>query len=373
MALYIGLMSGTSMDGIDVVVVDIEQNKPHILVAAMTRSYSADTQKKLKHILTIGQITLADVAQLHVQLGQEFASAVNDLLTQEQINSQQIIAIGSHGQTVLHAPSGPQPVTVQLGCPHTISVLTKRPVVADFRGRDIALGGQGAPLAPLYHPLILGEFVDEVYAVVNIGGISNVSICFKDQMLAGFDCGPGNCLLDAWTKIHLGKAYDINGEWALTGQVSSNLLDQLLTDSYFNENPRRSLDKNYFSLDWLNRYLRSNSNHTFSGISAVDVQATLAALTASAIATSIKASQYLVSRIILCGGGAHNNALLTHLSSYSGSIPVETTQAFGLSPDYIEAMMMAWLASMRIQGHKLHWQKITGARESGPALLGVVY
>jgi len=359
--LYIGLMSGTSMDGIDAALVDVQQ---HTLIHGILRPYSLQVKSALAalRIYPDGH-NAAYFSQLHTMIGREFAAAANELLETAGVAQEMVTAIGSHGQTICHDPFADIPYTVQLGCPHTIAALTGLTVVADFRTRDLVLGGVGAPLAPLYHHEVFGKG-NIPLAVVNIGGIANVTFIESNVDVYGYDTGPGNCLLDAWAQHSLNVSYDTGGKWGATGQIIVPLLHALLADPYFALKAPKSLDKGYFSDSWLAKHLDANYN-------AADVQATLCALTATSVADAIIANKVLCSRVLLCGGGVHNDFLVQLLCQQLPNVSVESTVAKGISPDYLEAMMIAWLASQTMQRHALDLQNITGARKS--AILGAVY
>lgn len=357
MKLYIGLMSGTSMDGIDAALVDVENNK---LIAGITRPYSAHARTQLNKLTSEQAITLADVSQLNTLLGREFAAAVNQLMQEVQAAPCDVVAIGSHGQTVCHDAIAEIPYTMQLGCPHTISALTNMTVVADFRTRDLVLGGKGAPYAPIYHQILFSHLTDAV-GIVNIGGIANISYLMTGQSVSGYDVGPGNCLMDAWTHQHLNQPYDKNGEWAAGGHVIEELLTVLLKDAYFHLPSPKSIGKEYFSLSWLGNYLQANYQ-------AQDVQATLLALTVKNIVDAMNPS---IQQIAICGGGAHNQALLQRLKSQLPAVKVDSTGALGINPDFIEAMMFAWLAEKTLSHTPLDLSQITGAQK--PAILGAIY
>jgi len=361
-SIYCGLMSGTSMDGIDAALVDM---RDHTLIAGLVQPYTLETQRRLQGLLSEKKTELDEIGQLNIILGREFAEAALSLLKKNNLSAQQISAIGSHGQTILHQPKAPLAHSMQLGCPHTIAAMTGCSVVADFRSRDIALGGQGAPLAPLYHPVLFGNKQNEPMAVVNIGGVANITFIQKQEALGGYDCGPGNGLMDAWIQQRLGERFDVNGRWARQGSVIRPLLAQLYDDSYFIQRAPKSLDKSYFSLNWLQPYLKPEYKPE-------DVQATLLALTVQAITQAIEAEDLAVTRVIICGGGAHNGALLYALSQDLKGRTVGTSESVGIDSDYVEAMMMAWLAAMAMEKRRLPWHKITGAK-SEASVLGITY
>ncbi|MDP3704667.1 MAG: anhydro-N-acetylmuramic acid kinase [Legionellaceae bacterium] len=360
MKLYIGLMSGTSMDGIDAALVDVVDNR---LIAGITRPYSQDTRLRLGAVLCGERLLPSALSQLNTVLGVAFAAAVQELLTTTDVSLADVIAIGSHGQTICHDALADIPYTIQLGCPHTISELTGMTVVADFRTRDMVLGGKGAPYAPLYHQVLFGHWADAI-AVVNVGGIANITSFTVDKQVSGYDTGPGNCLMDTWVRLHLQTAYDVDGVWASTGKVISPLLDALLSDTYFQQSSPKSIGKEYFSLGWLTPYLQANYK-------AEDVQATLLTLTATSIARAVKHQTVQPTRLAVCGGGAHNQELLRVLKAQLPGVDVGSTQSLGVNPDYLEAMMFAWLADKTITHTPLDLSSITGSRKS--AILGAIY
>lgn len=360
MQLYIGLMSGTSMDGIDAALVDIDTNT---LIAGITRPYSVTAKQFLHAVINGKQAGPAAFAQLNTVLGQEFSSAVHQLLNVADIKPEQVIAIGSHGQTICHDATADIPYTLQLGCGHTIAELTGIPVVADFRTRDVVLGGQGAPFAPIYHHALFAS-LELPMVVVNIGGIANATFLVPGEQVYGYDTGPGNCLLDAWIQSHSDKAYDANGDWAATGQVIEPMLSAMLTDPYFKLPTPKSLDKSYFSQTWLAQYLQPEH-------AANDVQATLTALTAVSICNAINALSKPISHVAICGGGVHNESLNKMMRFYLHCANIVSTISFGVDPDFLEAMMFAWFAHQTLHHTPVDLTHITGARK--PSILGAIY
>ena len=360
MNLYMGVLSGTSMDGIDVAIVNVEE---HSVIAADTYPYSAKLYKDLYQLANGKPMPVTEMARLHRMLGIEFAGACNRLLCSTEIKASDIKAIGSHGQTVCHEPFAAPAYTLQLGCAHTIAQQTGIRTVADFRSGDIVAGGQGAPLAPLYHKELFSE-VTRPYAVVNIGGIANVSWISDERSSYGTDTGPGNVLLDAWISFNNDETYDREGLWAMEGCQLPELLEQLLSDPYFQQSKPKSLDKSYFSLQWLRKFLNSD-------IQAADVQATLTHFTAKTIANDILENIQSPTCVICCGGGVHNNYLMQCLEQYLPDISIQHPQNFNLNTDYIEAMLFAWLAKQRINSRKI---SLTPAIISSEAhLFGVIY
>lgn len=359
MRLFIGLMSGTSMDGIDAALLDVKTNT---LIAGMTYPYTEPVKRRLRAVMDGDHVLPAELNQLHTLIGRAFAQAVHQLLNKTNTTPEQIVAIGSHGQTICHDATAEIPYTVQLGCAHTIAALTGIHVVADFRTRDLVMGGQGAPFAPLYHLEIFGK--DTPTAVINIGGIANVTFLSPDTAVSGYDTGPGNCLMDAWVYKHLSKSFDDNGAWGNTGTIIEPLLSSLLTDPYFTLPAPKSLDKAYFSEGWLAQHLRAD-------YASQDVQATLVAFTATTISQAIKGSGFPIERIAICGGGVHNTTLLHAIRRYLPEQQIESTQYWGVDPDFLEAMMFAFLADKTVNHIPVDLTGITGAKR--PLILGVSY
>ncbi|MBA2653038.1 MAG: anhydro-N-acetylmuramic acid kinase [Tatlockia sp.] len=352
-------MSGTSMDGIDAALIDFSANS---FIAGLTRPYSANTKQYLNAVINGELSGLKNYSQLNTLLGREFARATIELLEKAQLPASSIEAIGSHGQTLCHDATVEIPYTLQLGCAHTIAELTGITVVADFRTRDLVVGGQGAPFAPLYHHAL---FKTQPYplAVVNIGGIANISLLYDESTVSGYDLGPGNCLMDAWIHKNRGYDFDKNGDWAASGSVIRPLLEKLLADPFFNRKLPKSTGKEYFSLSWLEQYLDSE-------YAIADVQATLLMLTAITIAEGVQ-TQATVKQLLICGGGAHNLVLLKTLAELLHEIKVQSTASININPDFIEALMFAWLAEKTLSRTPLNLSKITGAKRA--TILGAIY
>ena len=348
------------MDGMDAALVDVST---HTLIAGITRPYSEAAEQFLQAVLRGEQTGLHVLSQLDTVLGREFALAVHEVLEKARVLPEQITAIGSHGQTICHDAEADIPYTVQLGCAHTIAELTGISVVADFRTRDIVLGGQGAPFAPLYHQALFAS-LEIPLALVNVGGIANVTFLVPDVGVSGHDTGPGNALMDAWAQKHLGTSYDKNGAWGASGRVIERLLSALLEDAYFHLPAPKSIDKGYFSEDWLASFLLARYEPQ-------DIQATLVALTAMTIAQAIKASERGLTRVVVCGGGVHNQALMDAIRAQLPDVQVDSTAVFGVNPDFLEAMMFAWFADKTLNHVPLDLTRITGAKH--PAILGAIY
>jgi anhydro-N-acetylmuramic acid kinase len=367
MELYLGLMSGTSADGIDAAVVDFSAQFPHVVATAYT-PYTAELREKILSLYQPGENEIHRLSELDVQLGQIFAAAANKLLQEHTIAPQTIRAIGSHGQTVRHHPHQPLPFTLQIGDPNIIAAATGITTVADFRRRDIAFGGQGAPLVPAFHQhLFTSSKMNRV--IVNIGGIANATFLPHDpkQPIIGFDTGPGNALMDAWIHTHQQKMFDHDGRWAASGYASTLLLENLLKEPYFHQPAPKSTGREYFNLNWLNQHLQKINQK----ISPVDVQATLAELTVRTIILSIR-THLPHGEILVCGGGARNSLLMSHLQALAKPhFTIETTEKYGVDPDWVEAMAFAWLAKQTLNGKPGNLPSVTGAQS--PCVLGGIY
>ncbi|WP_337038004.1 MULTISPECIES: anhydro-N-acetylmuramic acid kinase [Pseudescherichia] len=360
---YIGVMSGTSLDGVDVVLAAIDDR-----MVAQQASLSWPIPVSLKEaILAIcqgQQLTLSQLGQLDSRLGKLFADAVMALLKQENLRPQEIVAIGCHGQTVWHEPLGDAPHTLQIGDNNQIVARTGITVVGDFRRRDIALGGQGAPLVPAFHQALLAHPVER-RMVLNIGGIANLSLLFPGQPVRGYDTGPGNMLMDAWIWRQKGQPYDKDARWARAGNVIRPLLQQMLSDPWFARPAPKSTGREYFNYGWLERQLAH-----FPGLSGSDVQATLAELTAVSIAEQVLLSGGC-ERLLVCGGGGRNPLVVARLASLLPGIEVGTTDEAGISGDDMEALAFAWLAWRTIAGLPGNLPSVTGAAQ--PSVLGAIF
>jgi len=358
MTYALGLMSGTSMDGIDVAVIDTRDQR---LIYGATRPYSPEVLKQLKPVMD-GQVFDARYfARLEQLVGQAFAEVADLALQQIPMHIREDVhVIGCHGQTICHDTSDSIPYSWQMGSPYPLLKTCRIPVVYDFRRSNMTEGGQGAPLAPLYHKALF--YQGEPIAVVNIGGISNISI-LDEKPLMGYDVGPGNCLMDAWILKHQALSMDKNGEWAATGCCHQALLDSLMQDAFIQKKHPKSIGKEYFSLTRLEENIKIS-------LSKEDVQATLAHMTAQCIAREIKWHLPSQKKVLICGGGAKNTFLMQLISSYLDSYDVQATDAIGISSDYLEAMMIAWLADARLKRQAFDLKPIMGG--SNKALLGVI-
>lgn len=359
MSLYVGLMSGTSMDGIDVALID--SNAPAQLLAGKTYRYEDALRKKIENLMNFSHAKLPDFFETHRLAGEAFGKVIQTFLDEFSICASQIKGIGSHGQTIYHAPFASPAYSVQIGCPHTIAACTNQTVVADFRTRDLVLGGQGAPLAPLFHQ-VLFESVPKPLAILNVGGIANITYLYPDGRVTGHDVGPGNALLDAWIEAHLGVPFDADGQWASSGTVIPSLLAACLSDPFFSLPAPKSLDKYYFSKNWL----LSKLPHSYL---PEDVQATLVALSAEAVKLAMNGHDSF-NQLFVCGGGVHNKSFLKDLELLLPQVTIESTQSIGAHPDYIEAMMCAWLAAKTLSYQPLNLEPVTGGKYT---LLGCIY
>ena len=362
-AQCLGLISGTSADGIDVALASFDP-APR-LRAALTHPYPDDLRRRIVDLAQgNGCVALDQLGALDVEIARHFAQAANALLTREGVLARDVAAIGSHGQTVRHRPQQDPPYTMQLGDPNVIAEITGITTVADFRRRDIAAGGQGAPLAPVFHAAMLPR--DGVNRVVlNLGGIANITM-LDGGAPRGFDTGPASCLLDAWAQENLSEPFDRDGAFAARGKTDMDLLARLLAEPYFTAPPPKSTGREVFHLDWLRRHL-----HAVRAAPA-DVQATLVELTAHSVAEAIRAHAPDTREVLVCGGGVHNPVLLRAIASALAPVDVVSTATRGIDPDFVEAMAFAWLAHERMLGHApTNVHSVTGAR--GDRVLGAIY
>lgn len=360
-------MSGTSLDGIDAVIVDLHTS-PIKLIASLSRPLPARLRQTLLTLTQPGDNEIEQLGLVDVEFSRFQALVVNELLQQAKLRPDQIQAIGSHGQTLRHRPEGSTPFSLQIGDPNTLAELTHICVAADFRRRDLAAGGQGAPLVPAFHAeLFRSTETDRI--IINLGGIANVTLLPQDTALdvLGYDTGPANMLLDSWIDRHQHKAYDRHGQWAASGQLNHPLLHQLLQLDYFQLTPPKSTGREQFNLDWLDQQLAQVDNQP----SSVDIQATLVELTVETVAAALAKHSFNQVEIYLCGGGSHNDFLVERLRARLAPFKVGTTDALGLPADWVEACAFAWLAQrclLRLSGNL---PEVTGA--SGPRILGGLY
>jgi anhydro-N-acetylmuramic acid kinase len=369
-SLYIGLMSGTSLDGIDAVLAKLGPEGNASLMSAVSKPFTPALRNALIGLQSPGPNELHREKQAGNALAVEYAQAVQDLLALTNLDATNISAIGAHGQTIRHQAdlSHPLAYTHQTLNPALLAELTGIDVIADFRSRDLAAGGHGAPLVPAFHAQQFAT--DKNIAVLNLGGIANLTLLPKDSEVKGFDCGPGNMLMDAWIADQLGHAFDESGAWASQGKVNQALLSRMMTDSFFAKAPPKSTGRDYFHLEWLQNQIGPES------INAEDVQATLLHLTAmSAIQALVQHAPH-TQKLIICGGGAHNTAMLNLFKTYSAkiftsSLEMVTSDVLGIDPQLVEGLAFAWLAWAHQEKRPANLPAVTGAR--GPRILGACY
>lgn len=366
MPRYLGVMSGTSLDGFDIALIE-QGPEPHQRPRLLASHYApmpTALRAELLALCASGPDELARAALIEQQWAELVAQGIHALLQQQQLQPTDIRAIGCHGQTVRHEPA--RGFSIQIGNSALLAELSGIRVVSDFRRRDLAAGGQGAPLVPAFHEALFDEGAAAHRAVLNIGGFSNLSLFEPEQPVRGFDCGPGNVLLDAWIQRHRGEDFDRDGAWAASGQVQALLMQQLLDDPFFATRGPKSTGRELFNLAWLDRLLGE-----LPAFSAVDVQASLLELTALSITNALKDAQPHSDELLVCGGGAHNGALMARLAALLPDCRVDSTAAHGVPPDWVEAMAFAWLAHCCLEGIAANRPSVTGAR--GLRVLGAIY
>lgn len=361
---FIGLMSGTSADGIDAVLMEFTP-APRILATHFT-AYPESVRAKVQR-LAAGrhQVDAVDeLGGLDSELGQLFAAAALALMDGAKVARTKIRAIGSHGQTVRHRPRAAHPFSLQIADPNIIAARTGLTVVGDFRRRDVALGGQGAPLLPAFHRVAFAD-QSEDRVVANIGGIANITLLPAGGTVSGFDTGPGNVLLDHWSREHLGQPYDRDGDFAAGGKLQPELLKALLADGYFSEPPPKSTGPEHFNPAWLAQALGDKP------LPAADVAATLTELTAHSIAACVLRQAPAAHKLFVCGGGVHNDELMRRLAANLPKAKVESTEVLGVHPDWVEAAGFAWLARETLAGRPGNLPSVTGAAQA--SVVGAIY
>jgi len=365
MTLYAGLISGTSMDGVEAVLLELADGRFQMR-GATHQDFPADLTARLKAaVANPAQCDLDELGALDAGVGEVFGAAANSLLQHCGTRPQDVRAIGSHGQTVLHRPRQALPYTIQIGDPNRIAEATGIDVVADFRRRDMAAGGEAAPLIPIFHAAAFGV-VGQDRAVVNIGGIANVTLLHANGRVGGFDTGPGNCLMDLWAMEHLGAPYDEGGALAAQGQVHEALLQALLAEPYLARPAPKSTGRELFHRTWLEPRLRAHP------AAVADVQATLCEYTATTIAQAIEAVPgFAPQELLVCGGGARNKQLMRRLAGRIPQCLVADTGTRGIAPEQVEAALFAWLAHRYLEGLPGNLTEVTGAR--GARVLGALY
>ncbi|MBA3564653.1 MAG: anhydro-N-acetylmuramic acid kinase [Gammaproteobacteria bacterium] len=365
--LYMGLMSGTSMDGADAALVQFDEQGCRI-VAGHGVPFPRDLYEAVSGLVAqpMSISSLDQLGELETRLGHFFADAALELLEGERVAASSVAAIGSHGQTIRHCPDFTHAFTWQLGDPNVIVARTRITTVADFRRRDLALGGQGAPLMPAFHKAVFSA-AGEDRVVVNLGGMANVTILPREGEVLGFDTGPGNALMDIWSQAKRRKPFDEGGAWAASGRVHAGLLERFSDDPFFRKAPPKSTGREYFNKRWIENALFELTNWP----SAEDIQATLLELTACSVSEVIADAAPKTERVLLCGGGVHNLRLVERLGELMPTRIVEPAEAHGIASDWVEAAGFAWLARQTLNGHPGNLPAVTGA--SRPAILGGIY
>ncbi len=364
--LYLGLISGTSADAIDVALVDFQTGAPQ-LIAGRAHPWPEQLRQTLLALAQgDGQTSLDQFGDLDAAVAELFADAANQVLADAGVAASAIRALGSHGQTIWHRPYAKRPFTLQIGDPSRIAELTGCTVVADFRRRDIAAGGQGAPLMSAFHRAVFAD-AGEDRAVLNLGGIANLTLLPAEAgtPVIGFDTGPASGLLDAWAQVNRGQRFDEGGRFAAQGRCHQASLAMLLEDPYFALAAPKSTGREVLNLAWLHQ------RADVSGLEPADVQATLVQLTAHTVADALRREMPGAQRVYACGGGVHNPVLMQALAEAMAPAALQTTAALGVDPDYVEAMGFAWLARETLAGRAGNLPSVTGAR--GPRILGAIY
>ena len=365
MNLYIGIMSGTSMDGIDAVLVDLSEGKVNVL-QKHSEDFPNKLKEKLDQLIRTFQTDLLTLGEIDHQLALCYAKTANNLVEKSGVSRSQIRAIGCHGQTVFHSPLSEHPFTMQLGDGNLIAAKTEITTVTDFRRMDMALGGNGAPLAPGFHQAFLNSN-KEKRGILNLGGIANLTITADQETnVIGFDSGPANCLMDTWIYKIKNKKYDNGGNWAKSGKIIPELLDRMLKEEYFQKTAPKSTGRELFNLNWLNDHLKLLPTYK-----DVDVQSTLLELTAVTVSNSVIKSNHKLDAIYTCGGGAYNDYLLERLQHHMPNVKISTTDELGVSVQLVESIAFAWLAMQRINKQHGNLPSVTGASQN--ALLGAIY
>ncbi len=363
--IYIGLMSGTSLDGVDIAIVDFAQDPPTLL-HCNSHPYDQSLRQRIRDITVSGTANLDNLCQLDVELGNTYAQIVNRAIEATKLDSTQIRAVGNHGQTIRHSPDSDLPYTLQIGDPNIIAAKTGITTVADFRRKDMALGGQGAPLAPAFHRFMFSS-TNSDRAIINIGGIANITYLPANSAspVIGFDTGPGNTLSDFWINHNQRQTRDDQGRWAQSGNIIDALLDNLLgNEAYFQRALPKTTGTEYFNSDWLLPQLSPD-------LAAEDVQATLVELTALTIARGIGQLASTPVECFVCGGGVHNHYLMKRLQLALPDYQILNTDQLGLDPDYVEAVAFAWLARQSMNRQTGNLPTVTKA--SSETLLGGIY
>ena len=362
--LFIGLMSGTSVDSVDTVLIDLEENNIQ-LIGSCSYPISGEIKQAVFSAVKSNSLSIEEISQLDETMARVFIGAVQKILSKEKKDSKDIIAIGSHGQTIKHSPNPPNPFSLQVGEAKIIANTTKITTVTDFRSQDITAGGQGAPLTPIFHEKIFNTD-QKKKVIVNIGGITNLTSIDPSNFVFGYDTGPGNCLMDIWSREHIRKDYDEEGNWASSGTSEEELLKIMLNDDYFKKNYPKSTGPDYFNLNWIYQAI-SKCERKFQ---PQDVQATLLQLTVKTLTEGLLELELNNDEIIFyCGGGLHNKYLMDQIEKELER-EIFSTYELGVNPDYLEAISFAWFAKQRIDGRSFELSKITGSK--GKVFLGTI-
>lgn len=356
--LYIGLMTGTSVDSIDAALVNLHGNRFDVVCVAQS-PINTQLKFKIQEAINTQSLSLDECTQIEDKITEHYAQAILSLVNDSNLSPSQIIAAGCHGQTIFHHPEKPYRTSIQLLNSHLLAELTQINIVSDFRRADIAAGGQGAPLAPIFHQAQFATSSSE-RVIVNIGGIANITMLSGNatHIHGGFDCGPGNTLLDHCMNEFYNKAYDENGAVAQSGNVQDGLLEKLLNDDYFKNKPPKSTGREYFNSQWLEQ---NNIDIKSTTIATQDIICTLTELTAKTICDAITNYAAQAKEVVICGGGVHNRYLMTRLTSLLAPKSIMTTNDLGIDPDYVEALGFAWLAKQAFEGCELDLTAVTGA------------
>lgn len=363
--IYIGALSGTSADAIDAGAFDFSRTSPAVkLIACHTETLPSKYKESIR-LFQNQNLSAYQAAQLDAELGHVFAEAINRLIKNSGLSKENVRAVGCHGQTMIHKPDAVPSFSVQIGNPHIIAANTGVPAVADFRRADLALGGQGAPLTPAFHQKYFAQ-VGKNRTIINLGGICNITLLNGVDRVGGFDCGPGNTLLDYWANRHLGTPYDDKGDWAATASFNPDLLELLMLNPFLQSKTLRSACTSDFSTPWLSKVLTAFGKKLEPAV----IQATLTELTATCIARAITRSEDTPDELFLCGGGVHNLFLLERIKSNAGRTP-QSTAELGLEPEWVEAATFAWLAKERLANRPIEIAAVTGADRN--TALGVIY
>ena len=358
--IYVGLMSGTSLDGVDAVLAEFGGGTPRLIADAYL-AFGAALRHELLALNVPGANEIHRAALAGNELARTYAAAVADVLACSKIPAAEVRAIGCHGQTVRHRPGSGY--TTQIGNAALLAELTGIRVVADFRSRDVAAGGQGAPLTPAFHAAVFAIATEDRVAI-NLGGIANLTFLPRHGKVIGFDSGPGNCLLDLWAARHLGRPHDERGDWAAAGRAIPGMLERMLQDPYFAAAPPKSTGRDVFNEAWLQKTLKE-------GEDPQAVQATLLDLTAHSLANAVQRHCAGARRLIVCGGGAKNDALMRRLAELAAPAALETSERHGFDPQLVEAMAFGWLAKQALDGRPGNLPAVTGARAA--RVLGAIY